>query len=163
MEVFNFDIEKDVKINRYRLEEELSKQAVLFLHYSEAVAEAKAERDEAKSKLENAKANIELLIRKNPEKYLDGLKVTESVISSAVTAHTQIVKLNEEYSEKLKAVNDAESAVRALEHKKSALEDLRYLLIAGFYSYPSGDAVSDDLSDKARRALNNRKNKKEAE
>ena len=155
--------EKDLQIEEYSLEKEWLKQPSLFLKYSEKTAEADSIRKKAKENLDVISAEIDLAIRHEAAE--EGEKITEKIVSNRVI-------LNKEYQEALKEVRESDynyalliAAVRAMDQKKAALENLVKLLMAGYFSSPSHteedkDFTTDASSKGQREALNNKKKKR---
>lgn len=134
--------EEDIQIDEHALDVEWLRQANLMYKYAKHQAQTKKEMDEAKERLDVGRAKIEMEIRNNPEAY--GLsKVTEGAIQSAILLQPEYQKLVQEYND-AKYENDvAVAAVRAIDQKKTALENLVKLLGA---SYFAGPVVPRDLS-----------------
>ena len=127
--------ERDVSIDPEALDTEWLKQAELMRKYASHAALAKKEMDEAKERLEVGKARIEMSIRKAPEEF--GLsKATEGAIQSTILLQPEYQELFREYTE-AKYENDiAIAAVRAIDQKKTALENLVKLLAASYFAGP---------------------------
>jgi hypothetical protein len=154
-EEFERDYREDVKINRFKLELECSDHSSVYLYWSEQLTEYKAKLDEIKTRMDYKGAEVELELRKNPP---EGLKVTESAIMAMIKTNKEINNLAQEFNEARKALNLLSAAVVSLEHRKSMLENLRHLFIAGYYSR-AGDGTpkqsgSDQAEDTMRTGLN---------
>lgn len=156
--------EEDLKINEKDLTHEWLLQPVKYMQYAEKSAMADSIRKKAKERLDVVMAGVDNSIREEASSANE--KITEKVVESRI-------KLNSTYQEALRILNEAEynysilsSAVRAFEQRKSALENLVRLYIAGYFSAPvepSSDpaltdlALSDKLSERQRERLNNRR------
>lgn len=146
--------EKDTNIDPDALDVEWLDQAKLMRMYSNHAAEMKKEMDNMKEKIEYEKAKIEMDIRSNPENY--GLsKVTESAIQSTILLQKEYQELIVEYSEKRYEYDIAISAVRAIDQKKNALENLVRLFTA---SYFAGPAVPRNLYNEYMKKEEGRRN-----
>jgi len=156
--------EDDIKIDETALDVEWLNQPRLCLKYSQELAEAKKEVDQAKEKLDVIRADLDKEIRNNPKKF--GMeKITEGAIQSNIVIHdltldsplcnfiqsnivihdlfrTAETRLTEaKYkSEMIRA------AVSAIEHRKDALENLVKLYGQQYFAGPK---VPRDLSAEA--------------
>lgn len=147
--------EEDVRIDPDALDVEWMKQAELMKKYTAHAADMKKEVDEAKERLEVGKARIEMNIRKDPEKH--GLaKVTEGAIQSTILLQEEYQKLVQAYTD-AKYENDiAIAVVRAIDQKKTALENLVKLLSASYFAGPQAprDLSREWLEESARKEKN---------
>lgn len=128
--------EQDVSIDETALDVEWLQQSNLMYKYARYQAETKKTMDEAKERLDFIKAKLEMDIRANPESY--GLsKVTESAIASTILLQPEYQEASKKYIE-AKYENDvAVAAVRAIDQKKTALENLVKLLSVSYFAGPS--------------------------
>lgn len=131
MEKFNFETE--LEIDKYALDEEWLKQPNLYFHWSQAKTQALAERDDAKRKLDYKKSTLDLAVRKDPKNWgLD--KPTESSIASVIVGDKDYQKELKTFQEANHDYNILEDSIRALEQKRSALDNLTKLHISGYYT-----------------------------
>ncbi len=129
------DYEKDVSIDHTALDVEWIEQPELMRKYAGHAASMKKETDEAKERFDVGKARIEMQIRANPEEY--GLeKITESAISSTVLLQEEYQELSRQYTEARYEYDVAVAAVRAIDQRKTALENLVKLLTASYFAGP---------------------------
>lgn len=127
---------QDIEINPDALDVEWVKQASLFGEYCVTQAEAKRKVDMLKEGVEVKAAELGLKIRANPAQFgLD--KVTEASVQA-------VILLDKEYANHLGLLHDAQyeydvltAAVRALDQKKSALENLVRLQGQNYFAGPS--------------------------
>lgn len=154
---------KDLKIDRYNLEEELIRQPQLYMTWAIKAANASVEKEEAKSRLEVAKADIDKRIRNNPEKYgyHDG-KATESAIKLEIAKHPKIKRRNKQYLEALRDEKIMTEAKNAFQHRKKMLESLVQLNVQLHFAEPkvplSGrEATFRERGSDIRRSLKRRK------
>ena len=156
-----FPKDSDFQIDPYCLDEEWVKQPDTFRKYSEALAEAKRDFEEAKNRLAVVRAETDLTVRKKPSKYgLD--KLTEGVIKAAVEIDEGVVKAEADVVEARYEVNLLEAAVGSLDHRKRALSDLVSLHLADYYSKPVArfedrEAAEDMGKQQARKSQRKRK------
>ena len=132
----DLNYERDVSIDETALDVEWLQQSHLMYKYAKYQADTKKVMDEAKEMLEFIRAKLEMDIRANPENY--GLsKVTESAIASTILLQPEYQESSKKYIE-AKYENDvAAAAVRAIDQKKTALENLVKLLSVSYFAGPS--------------------------
>jgi len=148
------DFSVDVKVDRFFLEKACQEHSNIFRVYSEKLAEAKEERNDAKDVLEYTKSKVEMKYRQMKE---PPVKITEASVTSLVHTHAKVKDAKKDYTAASKAVDTYEAAVRALEHKKSMIDNLVKLWIAGYFSDP-GRAQDDVAKNKSRSKLKRRGN-----
>lgn len=157
------DYEQDLAIDPHNLAEEWLRHPMLYMKYSEELAEAGKRRDKAKETLDIGKAQLDSSIRKDPDAY-NVPKVTETAVSNAILISEGYQRLSEEYNETVWEVNILSAAVRAFEQRKKALESLVQLYIAQYFAGPKEpqnlpegkrmvDIARGERSDKQRESL----------
>ena len=147
--------EEDVKIDPDALDVEWLNQCSLMKKYGEHQADTRKEMDDTKEMLDVVKAKLDMRIRLEPEKY-GVLKVTESAIQSTILLQEEYREANEEFSN-AKYENDvALAVVRAIEQKKTALENLVRLLQSSYFAGPKAprDLSAEVLKEKERKTVN---------
>ena len=138
----DLNYEQDVSIDETALDVEWLQQADLMYKYARYQAETKKAMDEAKERLDFIKAKLEMDIRANPENY--GLsKVTESAVASTILLQPEYQEASKKYIEARYENDVAAAAVKAIDQKKTALENLVKLLSVSYFAGPS---VPRDLS-----------------
>ncbi len=147
--------ESDMYIDENELEVELLEQPSLMARYSRLLAEAKRDRDLAKENLDLVKAEINMDIRDNPENYkLE--KVTESAIAACVLMEDDFKNAQKQLHEAEFEVNVLQGVLNAIDHRKSALENLVRLYGLNYFAGPS---IPHNISDvRQRRNLEAEKN-----
>ena len=144
-------------IAKHALDEDWIKQPKLYHEVALKLADARLDHDEAKDKLELTMAEIDRVIRIDPEKY-GVTKITETSVERAII-------LTKTYQSAKKRVNETKHTVDvlaavsiALEHKKKALENLVQLEARDYFSEPKAPQGSvEEMSQRERRAVFNRK------
>jgi hypothetical protein len=115
--------ENDIKIDETALDVEWLDQPSLMMKYARILAEARLELDRAKEAVDLIKAKLDKDIRTSPNDYGIG-KITESVVENAIIAQPAYVVANQELMQ-AKYDNDiAYGAVKAIDARKDALENL---------------------------------------
>ena len=151
----DLNYEQDVSIDETALDVEWLQQANLMYKYARHQAETKKAMDEAKERLDFIKAKVEMDIRANPENY--GLsKVTESAVASAILLQPEYQEASKKYVEARYENDMAVAAVRAIDQKKTALENLVKLLSVSYFAGPSAPR---DLSLKWNEHIKRREQK----
>lgn len=151
---------EDIKINPDQLDVEWVRQPELTHEYNRLLAEARAETDRAKANMDLVEAGLRADIRSNPDDYkLDG-RVTENAI------HETVVE-NRKYRDALDAYNEAKrqqdlmlAAVKAMDAKKDALENLVRLFGQSYFAAPRIPHDLPQLVDQIRSAKTDRANKR---
>lgn len=159
------DFEKDIKINRYKLETECEEHASMYHYYSSQLAEAKTELDKASDNLKYRLSELELDVRKNWESYSDS-KMTEAGVKAILETNEKIVKAKEEEREAQHEVNVLTAAVYSLDHRKTMLDNLVTLLVKGFYSVPNGqkrEGINESIEKDLRKNMNRRRKEEDEE
>jgi len=150
------DFGDEIKINRFKLEEECERHVSLYHYYSSERAKAKADLDEANDKLKLTTAEADQTIRTNWNEDKNGKK-TEGAISNMIETDEEIIELKENIRAVQKNLYILEAATYALDHRKSMLDNLVTLLVKGFYSAPNGgrkEGVSEQVQSEVRKGLN---------
>ena len=168
----DFDYEEDLAIDPEYLDKEWLKQANLYGNYGDLEAEAARAKDDAKSRMDQTGAELELKIRKKPTDF--GLeKATDKTVAAAVLDQQVYMDAIDEYNQSKYAHKVASNVLTAFEHRKKALENLVHLYSSGYFAGPKEPHTLDggkayikkaredkeaDLVDERRKSLN--KNKK---
>jgi flagellar motility protein MotE (MotC chaperone) len=149
--------ESFIHIDKYRLDEEWLNQPVLYLQYAGALAEAEADEGEAKAEMELVRAEVAAAIRDSPNNF--GLKrVSNDAVDGVVLTTSEFQAAQKEYLACKRKVGNLKAAVRALEHRKTALENEVYLHGQGYFaekpkSRLSGMGGRDAIKDARRRVI----------
>jgi hypothetical protein len=124
-----------------------------MMKYAQISASARKTLDEAKEELEFVRAELDKAIRSNPDRY-DIDKITEAVVIATITIHKDYQKassvlINAKYENDM-----AYGAVKAIDARKDALENL--VRLHG-QQYFAGPKVPRDLSFEAQQKHNQKK------
>ncbi len=121
------------QININQLHKECALQPRLYHKYSDLLVTARAVYEQAKSEKEFVAAELELAIRKDPQKF--GLeKVTEKSVDKRVIISKRYQKANSVVLKARKEVNELEAIVTTIDHRKYALQDIVRLKLADYYA-----------------------------
>jgi hypothetical protein len=149
------DYEKDTDIDEQALDVEWLQQAHLMRKYTKYASMKKKEMDEAKERLDFGKAQLQREIRNQPSDF--GIaKVTEAGIESTVLLQPEYRELKQEYTKAQYEYDVAMGAVRAIDQKKTALENLVRLLGVSYFAGPvvPRDLTQESLKAKEQKAQN---------
>ena len=138
--------EKPFAIDKHKLDEECEKQALLMQRMCKILAKAEKRMNDAETELKLVEAEMELLVRTDPTKYLPkAIKVTENVIDA-------LVKTSKRYKEAARELNDAKYAVgvakggiKAADHKKWMIEELCSMDARSYFGEPRTPGVNGKL------------------
>ena len=156
----DIDFQKELSINKYRLDEECLSHSTKYAYYAEAQAIAKSNLTKAKDELEYTIAEANLRIRVEYEN--QGKKVTEALISSAITLDDEVREAKEKLREAEEVYNKLSVAVQAMDTRRSELDNLVKLYCAGYFSTIQTQAetrrnINEQTSADLRRNLNKEK------
>lgn len=151
------NFEKDIKIDESSLDVEWLSQPTLTLQFCRLEAELKKEVDRREIELGLIRAELDKDIRTNPEKFEITTKLTETVISNVIIGipdyqecHEALLSVRFEHSV-------AKGAVKAIDTKKTSLENLVKLHGQQYFAGPS---VPRDLSKEWEQKQNQSKSDK---
>ena len=126
------DLKEQLAIHLEALHTDAQGQPHLAEQAGELAAEAKAAAKRAKLEADEAKAEIELDIRKAPERYkLD--KATDKSVAAAVTADAKVKAVERAAIDAQEAADKAEAVANAYEHRRSMLKIEAELWLANYF------------------------------
>jgi len=133
------------------LDKALVEQPALFFKHSKRLADARLALDEAESAFDVTKAELSLMIRDFPKKFGLGDKVTEGSVNAVLSSHESCQKAQRKIHRCKHNVELLSSMVKALDHRKRALEKLVDLHGQNYFSSPrvAGEEARSSL-DHAR-------------
>ena len=155
-----FDFEKDLSIDKYSLDKECLSHASLYFRYADAHVQAKKEVSRCTDALTLAKADANINIRKIMTD--NNVKFTESIIASEVERDKNVQLAREELRKAETVCSRLGVAVASMEARKSELDNLVKLYLAGYYATPMSDSsqpvdVTAEIENDIRRRLNGKK------
>jgi hypothetical protein len=151
----NEDFQKDLSIDKYKLDEECLTHSNRYAYYAEAQAQAKANVSKAKDNLELVESESNLKIRKKFAE--EGQKVTESVVSCTLAMDSDVINAKNELRNAEETFSRLSVAVSAMDVRRSELDNLVKLYCSGYFSTPSNvekKTMNERVSDDIRRNLN---------
>ena len=147
----NYEI--DIKIDETALDFEWFDQPVKMMEYSTHAAQMKSNLDKAKEALDFVKAELDSVIRSDPEAF--GLKkATDKAIELTILLQEGYKQATKRYLEAKFESDVAFAAVKAFEQRKDALENL--VRLHG-QQYFAGPKVPRNLSQEVQRKYDQRK------
>lgn len=160
-EVIQVDFEKDISINKYKLDEECLSHSSIYFRYSSMQADAKTRVSKVKDNLELVEAERNLAIRKAFSESGDKVKVTEAMINSALITDKEVIQAKNQVREAEDIYAKLSVAVQAFEHRKSELDNLVKLYCSGYYSVPESSPESKkNINEQTSKAVRKNLNKK---
>lgn len=144
------DFANDVVVGDSDVLSEWKRQSGLYLHYAVLTAKAEAHKGEAKGRLDLCRSLLDEDIRLNSGNY--GLeKVNEAAIKEAVIRQDVYVKCSKDLINRTFNANVMDGVLKALEHKKKALERLADYQLSGYHSEPKDTTVKEQESRVGKR------------
>lgn len=152
-----FDFEKDLSINKYKLDEECLSHSSLYFRYAEASITAKSEVSKADDNLKLVTAERNIAIRKAYT--AAGAKFTEAVIASELEKDAKVLEAKEKLRDAQEVYAKLQVAVSAMESRRSQLDNLVKLYCAGYFSTPTASNetrknVNEQTANAVRKNLN---------
>jgi hypothetical protein len=144
--------EDDIRIDDQMLDVEWLEQPEKMLKYAQIAARARLDLDLAKEKVDVVKAELDRAIRSDPASY--GIeKITETAVQNMIIIQPTYVTANNAMIQLKYEADMAQGAVRAIDARKDALENLVRLHGQSYFAGPR--VPHDDLA-----ALRERKKSK---
>lgn len=155
------DLEKDIKINRFKLDVECERHVDMYHYWAEVLATAKSALDEAKNHYEYTRSKTELEIRRKMERGDIAIKQTEATVKACLDVHEDVMSAMSQLLTEQENVYHAQAAINALDHRRSQLDNLTQLNIRAMYAAPSGgknvaEGLGDQAANQARANLNSK-------
>lgn len=123
------------EIDETNLDEEWIRQPKLMFRFARLQAEAQDAHNRAESNLKLVVADLDVAIRSRPKRY--GLeKTTEPSIKAAILSQPEYEQANDRVLRTKHRADVFGAAVRAIEHRKKALEKLVDLWTQSYFSEP---------------------------
>lgn len=149
--------QNDIKINKYRLDEECLSQASRYAYWAECLAMAKADLVAAKDNLEYTKAMRAISLRNLYQEI--GERFTEAKLEAAVLIDDEYLEAKAKYRDADEVCNKFQVAVNAMDMRKSELDNLVKLYVAGYFSNTVSGSVgrrdaNEQVSNDIRKNLN---------
>ena len=149
----DYDIQSDVEINQYQLENECISMASTYYKYADMAREAKSLVSEKSDMVKVITAERSIAIREeNKDK-----KLTVDLVQAMVNSDSEVVKAMRELRDAEATYLRLSAAVSSLEIKKSELDNLVKLRCNAMYvdspSKPTRDIKNEEMSNFNRRSM----------
>jgi hypothetical protein len=150
MRTIGEDFSQDIKVNRFKLDEENEISGELYNVWSERYSEARGYVDIAKDKLELTTAQRTLFYSNNP---IDGIKPTVDNVKAMVEQDTEVQTAKDAYRQALAKRYTLDGGMGALESRNKGVDNLTKLQISGYYNAgrTGGDTAADEINDSLNR------------
>ena len=155
------EIEKDLELDLYKLEEGWLDLPLLSLKWSTELVEAEMNARQLRNELDQLKATLDARMRENPGEY--GIqKITESTVLAAITIHPAVIESLQKHHEKDTYNKTCKAVCLAIETKRKALEGLTQLYSTGYFASKPilNNPGNDMVQEKETKKLNTESNKK---
>lgn len=139
--------ERDIKIDETALDVEWLEQASLMIKYARHAADCRMNLDLAKERVDYVKAELDKAIRENPKEFKME-KITESAIQNVIITQRKYMDAEEKLIHARYELDIANAAVRAMDARKDALENL--VRLHG-QQYFAGPRIPRDLQSEAEK------------
>ena len=139
------------KVDRRALDEQWEQQPGVFLEYAERLAEANADVDRLKDKLDSLKARLDGEVRARLSASV--AKVTEAMVTAAITNDAEVLAISEDLREARKEAAILKAEVQALDQRRSALENLVRLHGQEYFAVPT--TTPEDRAEYNKNRANN--------
>lgn len=127
--------EEDLRIDETALDVEWLNQPTLMMKYARHAAQCRLELDRAKEALELVKSELDKEIRSFPERF--GIeKITDKVVENTIPMQIDYKEMNLAYINAKFESEVAYGAVKAVEARKDALENMGRLLGLQYFAGP---------------------------
>lgn len=126
-----------LRIDKYALDEECAQLPDDYEHWGKLAAAAKNRVATAKAEMELVEAELQLSIRRNPDRYGFGSKPSEKVVAMKVLTESSYQAALAEYIDAKHEQDQYDVAVSGLGHKRPLIESLAFLHTQSYFSKPS--------------------------
>ena len=138
------DYAADIEIAELALDAEWLDHSRRMFSYCSHAADTHREMDLAKERVDVVKAELDQQIRTNSKGFGLGEKVTEGAIQATILVQPEYQEATRAYIQRKYEYEVAQGAVKAFDHRKSALENLVRLHGQQYFAGPN---VPHDLSE----------------
>jgi hypothetical protein len=151
----DYNIQSDIEINQYQLENECITMSSTYFKYADMAREAKADVSFCADNLKVVTAERNIAIREDLAN--SGQKITEGIITSTVQSDGEVKIAMQKLREAEATYERLNVAVKALEIKKSELDNLVKLRCNSMYvdspSKPTRDIKNETMTEYNRRTM----------
>jgi hypothetical protein len=159
----NLNFNTDILIDIHNLEFEWMRQPQLVMSYSEMATKLEAIERKLKRSIDVKRSQLDTECRTNAAN--SGDKITEGIVKAYVEEKSAELKEVKQLDKITYQLSMVKNALKALEHKKKALEWISQLYLSGYFSTPKekrisvndkkiSDYLHDRMRDRQREILN---------
>jgi Cft2 family RNA processing exonuclease len=127
---------KDLEIDRYNLDEELVRQPQLYYDWAIKAAMAEVDSKEAKNKYELVHGEMVNKIKRDPERYGAGEKVSDYIAKTIASKQKRVKKYFNRYMDALRDEKTLDEAKKSFQQRKNMLESLTSLNVQLHFADP---------------------------
>jgi len=127
---------KDLKIDRYNLDEELVQQPQLYYDWAIKAVFAEVDSKEAKNKYEIVLGLMVNKIKRDPEVYDAGEKVSDFIAKAIASKQKRVKKYFRRYMDALRDEKTLDEAKKSFQQRKNMLESLTSLNVQLHFADP---------------------------
>lgn len=139
------EFEPELKIDKYRLDDEIAKQADLYHRVSAGYAEAASWRDRAKHELSMTEADAAQEVR--TEIAETGEKVTEAGVKEQLTLKKQVVAARRLHISWERLAEEWRGLQVAFDQKSKMLRDMSQLYVSGYFTVTATGKAGDNARE----------------
>lgn len=150
MNAYQEEPQWDLEPDKHRLDVEWCQQPKLYHYYADLLATARNDQKVCEAKLEIVEAETKMAIRNDPEKY-GANKVTEDVVKSLLVMQAPVKEARKRLIDAECRVDQVNATVRALDHRKSALENLVSLGARDYFAEPKAKPPDREVVEEMKR------------
>lgn len=151
------DFQKELSINKYKLDEECISHASRYAYYAEAQALAKSNVSKAKDNLELVMAERNMEIRE--ELGSGEKKVTEAMVNATIAKDEKVLEAKSELRDAEEVYSRLTVAVQAFDVRRSELDNLVRLYCASYFSTVDSTGTKNTINENASRSMRKNLNK----
>lgn len=133
-----------VSVDKHRLDAELEVQARYVMRYALLLADAEEDYELAVQGRKTVDAELDREVRLNPDRF-GIVKVTEKAVEVAVLLDPRYKEAHRKEVEAQHALTVLKNAIKALDHRKSVVENLVQLHFAGYFARPKVPAQDREV------------------
>jgi hypothetical protein len=139
------ELKEALRIDRFNLDTELTRQSTLYLEAAEAAAVVRSQLDQAKADLDNLEAALDRDLRLEAE--ITGAKTTEVNLSRMLQRHPTRIQAHKDYLE-LKLKSERLDQLReAYRQRVYMLREMVALYVSGYYADASVEGSKTNYLD----------------
>lgn len=145
-----------LKIRTGNLENEFSEHSEMYADIGTFFSETVELYELGKLNLKIVRSKVELFIRKNPTKYIDG-SVTEKAVAAAIEKDERIIKAEKLRIRVLGLLKRVEAVKDAYDHRRSMLNNIQGLVMSGLIN-PMSRVSDQEIDESIKKSVKRKRN-----